>query len=196
MRRPKLTLALQLAISLVGSLWPSPEAMAADAQPVYRSHASVLGGAYSLSSTTKSSNSIGSLSFSYGYSLSESWRLLGSYNNIISTAGGIGSFVNGFDIGVQYCLFSCEAVTRQVGDLVTIREHSNFGLAVGAGLGQRAFQLTTQSIGFSGPFFRLEGNYFWSETLKILAAIQHNSLSNGASNLKFQSFSLGIGLDW
>jgi hypothetical protein len=174
----------------------SSPALAADAEPAYRHSISVLGGGYSLSSNGRSSSSLGSLNFGYGYAFSQDWKGVVSYNSILSTAGGVSSFVNGFDVGAQYCLFSCGAVRRQVGDVVEIVEHSRIGLALGAGLAQRAFQLTTSTLSFSGPFFKLETNYFWSDRFRLLGAAQVTTLSNSANSLSFHTLSIGLGLDW
>ncbi len=73
---------------------------------------------------------------------------------------------------------------------------SNWGLQVGAGFAQRSVMLDTLSVGYSGPFVRLEANYMTGDRFKILGATQYTTMSNSDRKLSHITFQLGVGLDF
>ena len=172
-------------------------AYSADAPaPEKRSFISFLGGTYLLSSGTGNFGGIGAFEAIYGYSFMRRVSAMVGYSSIQKTSSGFGSLASGFDFGVQYCFFSCAVEQKNLSDVLSVTEYSRFGLRIGAGLGQRSFQATSATIGYSGPYYRAEMNYFLNNRWKALAAFEGASFSNVATTLSLQTFTLGIGFDF
>ena len=168
----------------------------AESLPLYRNSISVQLGAYQLKSSKSTLSSLGSLNFQYDYHFTEKWYGSAAYQFIVQSAGGFSSLVSGFDVGGHYCVFACIPVRSEVGGMIEVTEESKFGLAVGVGFSGRSFQLTTQSVGYSGPFAELTADYYLGSKWKIVSSLQVLKLSNGPNELNAQVFGLGLGLDF
>ena len=177
------------------SFW-SFSTLALASTPEYKNSIEIFGGGYSLQSTGGAASSIGSLLVSYGYNIDRHFRAGIAYQNILSGTTGLGSSVSGLDLFGQYCFFSCVMERTEAASIAVVQEESKFGLAAGLGLSQRSFQLSTQTVGFAGPMFKVTGNYFWTTVMKALVGIQYATLVNGSNQLKFMTYSIGLGVDW
>jgi hypothetical protein len=100
------------------------------------------------------------------------------------------------DIGAQYCFFNCTAMKQRIGQEATVVSWAPWGLQLGAGLSQRSFIVQTNSIGFSGPFAKVEANYMIGDRFKVLGAGQYNYMLNGSKILTHFTFQLGLGFDF
>lgn len=182
------------AAAAVAVLAGAPGARAA--VPLSRNSFEFLAGAFSLSTSRGGTTSIGAFHVSYGYNISDRWRAGIGFQNIVSGATGFGSSLSGFDFFGQYCLFNCVATREAAASVAAVETHSAFGLSVGLAASQRTFQLTTQSLSFSGPSAKATGSWFWSENLKVLGSAQYSLLSNGNNQLNLLTYSVGLGVDW
>ena len=175
----------------------SPVANSAEAPaPEKRSFFSFLGGTYLLDRGAANFGGIGAFEAIYGYSFMRRLSAMVGYSSIQKASSGFGSLASGFDFGVQYCFFSCAVEIKNLSDVLSVTEYSRLGLRIGAGLGQRSFQATSATIGYSGPYYRAELNYFLNNRWKALAAFEGASFSNVATTLSLQTFTLGIGFDF
>lgn len=164
--------------------------------PEYRNTIEVTGGAYYLKSPTASALSAGSFVVSYGYNISAKYQAGLAYQNILSGTGTVGSTISGFDLFGNYCFFNCVVLRTDAGGMASVQTQETFGLSGGLGFAQRSFQLTTQSVGFAGPFGKITAHYFWRKHFKIISVGQFSYLSNGDNRLTFATLSVGIGVDW
>jgi hypothetical protein len=168
----------------------------ADPMPEYRNTVEVTTGGYYLKSPTSSALSAGSFVVSYGYNISARYQAGLAYQNILSGSGSVGSSISGFDLFGNYCFFNCVVLRTDAGGMASIQVQETFGLSGGLGFAQRSFQLSTQSVGFAGPFGKITAHYFWRKNFKFISVGQFSYLSNGDNRLTFATLSVGIGVDW
>ena len=109
---------------------------------------------------------------------------------------GGSSIVSTFDFGASYCFFNCVHQFERSGDVVMISQNSRWGLRVGLGFAQRAFQLATTTVSYSGISLSPQVNYFLNERTKILGLIKYGSLSNSTSSIQEMVISAGITFDF
>lgn len=108
----------------------------------------------------------------------------------------LSSIVSGFDVGAQYCFWTCSAMKQKIGDTALIVGWSPWGLNIGAGFATRSIQLSNVSVGFSGPFARAEVNYMLGDHFKALGAAQYTTMANSAKTVTHMTFQLGVGFDF
>jgi hypothetical protein len=186
-------------ILLAGFTFQSGIAVAApdnDVSPANKTQFSVLYGGYTLSapSLSKPSVSQGSFSLGFQYRIFNRISAIAAYNNLMGQT--FNSIVSGVDIGAQYCFFNCTAMKQRIGNTATVVSWAPWGIQIGAGLSQRSFLVKTASVGFSGPFVKLETNYMLGDKFKILGASQFNYMINGSNILTHLTIQLGLGFDF
>jgi hypothetical protein len=164
--------------------------------PANKTQLSILLGSYSLSAPNKKYSSFGSFSLGLTYRFHEKLSAIASYNNLLTVNSNLSSVVSGFDVGITYCFWECSAMKQKLSNSALVVSWSNWGLQVGAGFAQRSVMLDTLSVGYSGPFVRLEANYMTGDRFKILGATQYTTMSNSDRKLSHITFQLGVGLDF
>ena len=90
---------------------------------------------------------------------------MAAYSNLMGST--FNSIVSGVDVGGQYCFFNCTAMKQKIGSAATVVSWAPWGIQLGAGLSQRSFLVKTSSIGFSGPFMKIEANYMIGDKFKV-----------------------------
>lgn len=167
----------------------------ASAQPAKKSQITALFGYYSMKGVSKSIAAPGSLTLAYVFSFTRKWSAAVSYNNLMNLSG-FSTIISGFDFGANYCFGSCVAETRSFGDVMSMTQSNPWGVRVGLGLSQRSFQLASSTVGFSGLFERIEGNYYFKKNWKWLFGIQNSTIVNAGNSINYFSASGGIGIDF
>lgn len=167
-----------------------------EVSPANKTQLSLLFGSYSLKGTSTTISSMGAFTVGLTYRFFERVSANAAYNNLLTYSGGLSSVVSGFDIGGAYCFFSCSAMKQKLGDSALIVSWSPWGLQFGAGFAQRSILLSNQSVGFSGPYLKAEGNYMLGDRFKLLGTAQYSSMSNLEKNITQFTIQLGIGFDF
>lgn len=153
-------------------------------------------GSYSLTAPGSSISSIGAFTVGFTYRFFEKISATAAYNNLMTFNGKLSSVVSGFDIGATYCFFTCSAMRQKLGDAALVVSWSPWGVQLGAGFAQRSIQLSSVSVGFSGPYLKAETNYMLGDRFKLLGTIQYSTLSNSTKSLTQTTLQLGVGFDF
>lgn len=167
-----------------------------EVSPANKTQFSVLYGGYTLSapSLSKPTVSQGSFTMNFQYRAFNRLSAVAAYSNLMGPT--FNSIVSGVDIGAQYCFFTCTAMKQKIGNAATVVSWAPWGVQIGAGLSQRSFLVKNASVGFSGPFMKLEANYMLGDKFKVLGASQFNYMINGSRILTHLTIQLGLGFDF
>jgi len=153
-------------------------------------------GSYSLTAPGTTISSIGSVTIGFTYRFFEKVSANVAYNNLMTLSGNLSSIVSGFDVGGTYCFLNCSAMKQKLGDTALVVTWSPWGIQLGAGFAQRSVALSNVSVGFSGPYGKVEVNYMLADRFKLLGAAQLNSLSNSTKSITQTTLQLGVGFDF
>ena len=167
-----------------------------EVMPANKTEVSVLFGSYSLKASGTTISSIGALSLGFTYRFFEKVSATAAYNNLMTSGKNLSSIVSGFDIGGTYCFFTCSAIRQKLSDAALVVSWSPWGVQFGAGFAQRSVSLSSVSVGFSGPYFKIEPSYMIGDRLKILGALQYTTMSNSTKSITQTTMQLGLGFDF
>jgi hypothetical protein len=163
--------------------------------PANKTQVSLLFGAYTLSPPNDATiSSLGAFTLGFTYRFHPKFSAYGAYSNLFRT--NLSSLVSGVDVGVQYCFWTCSAMKQKISDSALVVSWNPWGVQVGAGFSQRSFQVATQSVGFSGPYFRGEANYMLGDRFKLIGAAQYNIMINSSRSLSHVTIQAGLGFDF
>jgi hypothetical protein len=137
---------------------------------------------------------VGAVTLGFAYRFHPKFSAMASYNNLFNP--NFSSLVSGVDVGAQYCFWTCSAMKQKIADSALVVSWNPWGVQVGAGFSQRSFQLSNQSIGFSGPFGKVEGNYMLGDRFKVLGTAQYTIMMNSSRTLSHMTFQVGLGFDF
>lgn len=198
------TIALSV-LFLVSMLAASPANASEENEvmPANRTQLSLLFGSYTLTAPSTATtttgttiSSIGAFTVGFSYRFFEKIAANAAYNNLMTFNGKLSSVVSGFDIGASYCFFTCSAMRQKLGDAALAVTWSPWGVQLGLGFAQRSIQLSNLSVGFAGPYGKVEVNYMLGDRFKALGAVQYSTLANSTKSLTQMTMQFGFGFDF
>ena len=167
-----------------------------EVSPANKTQLSILLGSYSLKAPGTTISSFGAFSIGFTYRFFEKVSATVAYNNLMTVSGNLSSIVSGFDVGGTYCFLNCSAMKQKLGDTALVVTWSPWGVQLGAGFAQRSVSLSNVSVGFSGPYGKVEVNYMLADRFKLLGTGQFTSMSNSTKTITQTTLQIGVGFDF
>jgi hypothetical protein len=152
-------------------------------------------GVYQLKATTSSFSGVGALSVQYIRRLSEHLGGTASFASVLDGSGGFSVLISGFDLGASYFLPIWSQVSTTT-NLLEVTERTQWGAWVSAGISERTFALSNETLVFSGPFLQGALSYRWKGPISLQTKVQYSALKNTGNSTGLLTAELGLGFDF
>jgi hypothetical protein len=147
-------------------------------------------GIYSLSSSASSFSGLGLLNLEYLKAMNLNWAGSVAYTQFLDNPSHLSSSINGFDIKAHWCWKACRPFKKESDPTGAVYSPGSTQTVL-FGFSQRNFQLTNETIAFSGLKIGYEYALLYSGAFSPYARVAMDRLINGHSELNIVSLAFG-----